>query len=216
MTDTSIPMIPVDARSLWHALEATPGVEVGLVQASGRLVCGSAGAYFGVADDGGKQARFARDLRDERLGFIQRSITERRPLLVRYLARGVRMETAIHPIEGLIEGWPSVLLISREGVSETGDLEVVESDYVDLGRLDVLTNRELEVLALLGKGMQIGEIGQALYRSPKTVEKHRAAISRKLGVASRAELARLVQRAALEAEDARRARIRASSGASDN
>ncbi len=216
MTDTSIPLIPIDARTLWLALEGTPGIEVGLVQANGRVVAGHASMYFGSSFEGSARVRHARDLRDERLGFIQRTITERRPLLVRHLSGGVRLETVIHPLEELVEGWPGVLLISREGLSDPGDLEIVESAFVDLGRLDVLTNRELEVLALLGKGMQIGEIGQALFRSPKTVEKHRAAISRKLGVASRAELARLVQRAALETEDARRARIRSTSSASDN
>ncbi len=216
MTDTTIPTIPVDARTLWHALETTPGVEIALLQANGRVVAGDASSYFGPVLDRSSGVRHVRDLRDERIEFVQRAISERRPLLVRYLSRGVRMETVIHPIEGLVEGWPAVLLISREGISDPGDLEVVESAFVDLGRLDVLTNRELEVLALLGKGMQIGEIGQALFRSPKTVEKHRAAISRKLGVASRAELARLVQRAALETEDARRVRIRASAVASDN
>jgi DNA-binding NarL/FixJ family response regulator len=53
-----------------------------------------------------------------------------------------------------------------------------------------LTPREHEVLALIGNGMTNQEISAALHISRKTVDKHRAALLKKLGLASRAELIR--------------------------
>jgi DNA-binding NarL/FixJ family response regulator len=53
-----------------------------------------------------------------------------------------------------------------------------------------LSDRELEVLRLIGRGLKTGEIAQALSRSVHTIEAHRANIKRKLGLRSGAELAR--------------------------
>jgi DNA-binding NarL/FixJ family response regulator len=46
--------------------------------------------------------------------------------------------------------------------------------------VDVLSDRELEVLEKLGKGLTTREIADALHLSPKTVETHRAHIKEKL------------------------------------
>ena len=53
-----------------------------------------------------------------------------------------------------------------------------------------LTERELEVLRLLALGHTNAEISAQLYLSVRTVETHRAAIQRKLGLTTRAELVR--------------------------
>ena len=55
-----------------------------------------------------------------------------------------------------------------------------------------LSKRELEVLALIIAGKANKVIATELKLSPKTVEAHRAAIMRKLGVHSTAELVRIV------------------------
>ena len=47
-----------------------------------------------------------------------------------------------------------------------------------------LTDREREVLALIAAGHQNAAIGEQLFISPKTVEKHRASLMAKLGVNS--------------------------------
>lgn len=57
-------------------------------------------------------------------------------------------------------------------------------------QLPVLSDREMEVLRLIGRGMKTGEIAETLSRSVHTVEAHRANIKRKLGLKSGAELAR--------------------------
>jgi len=56
--------------------------------------------------------------------------------------------------------------------------------------LSTLTDREFEVLRLVGRGLKTGEIARTLSRSVNTVEAHRSNIKRKLGLASAAELAR--------------------------
>jgi two-component system response regulator NreC len=58
------------------------------------------------------------------------------------------------------------------------------------GRPGDLTERETEILRLLALGHTNAEISQQLFLSVRTVETHRAAIQRKLGVTTRAELVR--------------------------
>jgi two-component system response regulator NreC len=53
-----------------------------------------------------------------------------------------------------------------------------------------LSDRELEVLRLIGQGLKTGDIAKALHRSVHTVEAHRASIKRKLGLKTSGELAR--------------------------
>jgi two-component system response regulator NreC len=53
---------------------------------------------------------------------------------------------------------------------------------------DKLTVREVEVLRLVALGHTSVEIARELHLSPRTIEKHRARIHRKLGRATRAEL----------------------------
>lgn len=56
--------------------------------------------------------------------------------------------------------------------------------------LDGLTEREREVLTRLAEGASNDEIAEALVISPKTVERHRENIMRKLSLHSRSELVR--------------------------
>ncbi|HRC07219.1 MAG TPA: response regulator transcription factor [Miltoncostaeales bacterium] len=58
-------------------------------------------------------------------------------------------------------------------------------------RIDVLTDREVDVLRLLALGHTNQEIAAELFLSARTVESHRAHIMRKLGVSTRAELVRV-------------------------
>ncbi|MCS6766811.1 MAG: response regulator transcription factor [Candidatus Protistobacter heckmanni] len=60
--------------------------------------------------------------------------------------------------------------------------------------LSVLSDRELEVFRLIGKGQKTGDIAKAIRRSVNTVETRRANIKKKLRVRDAAELSRLAFR----------------------
>ncbi len=60
--------------------------------------------------------------------------------------------------------------------------------------LDRLTDREFEILELIGQGLQAREIAKRLGLSPKTIEAHREHIKSKLQLRSAAALARFAIR----------------------
>jgi len=60
-----------------------------------------------------------------------------------------------------------------------------------------LSDREVEVLALIAEGLTNAEIAERLYVSVRTVETHRAHIHQKLNVRTRAELVRIARDARL-------------------
>jgi DNA-binding NarL/FixJ family response regulator len=63
-----------------------------------------------------------------------------------------------------------------------------------LSPVETLTDREFEVLQLLGKGMSTAEMAAHLHVSPKTIEVHRANIKAKLKLQTAAELLRYAVR----------------------
>lgn len=69
--------------------------------------------------------------------------------------------------------------------------ERLEATTVDEGPVSLLTPREREMLYLIGQGLSNREIAESLVLSVKTIEAHRANLSRKLNVRSRAGLMRL-------------------------
>jgi len=56
--------------------------------------------------------------------------------------------------------------------------------------LDLLTDREREVLRLIARGYTYREVGEELYISIKTVESHMSSVLRKLQLSNRNELTR--------------------------
>lgn len=60
--------------------------------------------------------------------------------------------------------------------------------------LSQLTPREVQVLCLIGRGFTRNDIAEAIRRSPKTVDAHRASIMGKLGFKDRVQLARFAIR----------------------
>jgi len=204
-------------QALWDAIVAVPGVGVAIVDQDGRTLYANDQINEMLRGEGADSPvgrtlheMFPKAYADERVGIIRKVLATGRPVLLRHIRRGVQLESALRPLERERDGSGTVLTITRKGVSRSPspEYEIVESQYVDLGELDVLSRRELEVLALLGQGLSIADIARVLFRSPKTIEKHRASISRKLGIMSRAELARLVHEAGLELRDANLKRYR--------
>jgi DNA-binding NarL/FixJ family response regulator len=64
-------------------------------------------------------------------------------------------------------------------------------------RLNRLTSREVQILRMIGKGMTRVEIATSLFRSPKTIDNHRAAIMEKLDIHDAVDLARFAIREGL-------------------
>jgi DNA-binding NarL/FixJ family response regulator len=60
----------------------------------------------------------------------------------------------------------------------------------DASGASALSDRELQVIRCIGKGLDSRQIGQTLFISPKTVEAHRENIKHKLGLASSGDLLR--------------------------
>jgi len=121
-------------------------------------------------------------------------------------------------------GWPVILLTGHgdmqacrrafkagavdflgKPVDEHVLMEAVNTAFAALARyreqdeqrslLARLTERERQVLVLVGQGYPTKEIAAALGLSPRTVETHRAHISEKIGSSSVVEFARLAQAA---------------------
>ena len=60
--------------------------------------------------------------------------------------------------------------------------------YISSNPIDRLSNRELQILHMIGKGMSTRETAQALNLSIKTVESHRQRIKRKLNLSTGTQL----------------------------
>jgi DNA-binding NarL/FixJ family response regulator len=84
-----------------------------------------------------------------------------------------------------------------------GGVRALMRDYVErarageVGRGDLLTAREEEIVKLVAEAHTNEEIGELLFISKKTVERHRANILEKLGMRDRVELTRYAIRRGL-------------------
>ena len=54
--------------------------------------------------------------------------------------------------------------------------------------MDLLSDRELEVFRLVGRGLNSREIAEQVNLGPSTVDSHRARIKKKLGIRNAAQL----------------------------
>lgn len=66
----------------------------------------------------------------------------------------------------------------------------VGGSHASVDPLDRLTNRELQILGIIGRGMSTRETAESLHLSIKTVESHRQRIRRKLNLESGTQLLR--------------------------
>ncbi|MBL8820228.1 MAG: helix-turn-helix transcriptional regulator [Planctomyces sp.] len=117
----------------------------------------------------------------------------------------------IWPMQPVPDRKPRIISVTRQGLDDVEPgvaYRTVDSKLVDLGPLDVLTRRELEVLAMVGHGVPLKTIARELGVAQRTVERYRTDIARKLRVNSIAEIAQIVQVAGLDASDCHLPRLR--------
>lgn len=133
------------------------------------------------------------------------SPTTRVVMLSTYGARGYVEKARLGGARGYItkECLEDELILALRRVLDTDEfVSFRQSDAEAEGRtrpsaVDGLSPREVEVLNLLVQGLTNPEIAERLCVSPRTVESHRAGVQRKLGVRTRAELARVAHEAGL-------------------
>jgi two-component system response regulator NreC len=82
----------------------------------------------------------------------------------------------------------TVSLPDQEGDTDKGKAAVT---------LDILSERERQVLELVGEGLNNHDIGKKLELSPKTIARHRERIMKKLNIHSRTELVKFAIRTGL-------------------
>ncbi|MEQ1828793.1 MAG: LuxR C-terminal-related transcriptional regulator [Pirellula sp.] len=208
------------AFAAWTAIAQTPGVGVSITDTNGKLIFvndTSLVLFSGTTSvdyEGKTIADFhPKEFVDERLGLIARVLQEGKPKRLTHIYLGKPIESTLWPLRDNLPPYNRVLVVSRTP-SEASllqaiplEVESVESKYIDLGPLNVLTKRELEVLVLLGHGMSIPRIAGILHRSPKTIERHKTAIGKKLSLHGQSELVYIVTMMGLELSDARRERL---------
>lgn len=78
--------------------------------------------------------------------------------------------------------------IASRMLQRLADSPAVADTRGPVSPLSNLTDREIEVLRLIGRGVKTGDIASRLNRSVHTVEAHRANIKRKLGLKTANEL----------------------------
>ncbi len=154
---------------------------------------------------------------DERIGYIQRAIRTQRTVTVIETLVGTRLHSSLNPFRAEMNGSAHDLafvviepisVIQLRWLRQAIDpQDLIMAETIDLGVLNTLTERELEVLALMGQGLRQKEIAKELHRSISTIDRHRERIGEKLKITDRAELIALARNAVLEIEDSKRTRV---------
>jgi two-component system invasion response regulator UvrY len=101
-----------------------------------------------------------------------------------YLTKGCATEDLVRAIRAVAAGHKYVTPSIAERLTERLDLAAGEPLH------ERLSDRELQVLVLLGRGRSPGDIARELSLSVKTVSTYRSRILEKMGMASTAELIR--------------------------
>ena len=200
-----------DPQLLWNAL--TQDAEVGVVIASvgGNILFANTTATEVLVGNQTQLVNKAwsdflpKDVAYERVRISEQVITTGNPIALVGLIRGICRCALFRPHTSDDNSAKRVMIICRPltAIDRMPDLQMIQgcelvfAEYNDLGPLAVLTEREFDVLALIGEGMSISEIGKRLGRSAKTIEWHRRSLGTKLDESNRVGLARIAIRAGL-------------------
>jgi DNA-binding CsgD family transcriptional regulator len=124
---------------------------------------------------------------------LSRVISGNKPVIVEGVWQGVHARCVLRALVGHEGG--GVLAVVRRAPCrlrrEDTELEVVTLRHADWGPLGSLSNRERQVLGLIGMGMTAAQISRKFGRSVKTIDAHRRSIGKKLRLRNRVELARV-------------------------
>jgi DNA-binding CsgD family transcriptional regulator len=135
------------------------------------------------------------DLARERETLMAPALDHDRPVTFLQMLKGVCWFTRAWPLDPEALGVRGVFVVlnqanGRRDATANGVGQAAAARCSELGDLQVLTPRELEVFYFLAAGMTVAEIGELMHRSPKTVERHLESLHRKMNFKNRAELVR--------------------------
>jgi DNA-binding CsgD family transcriptional regulator len=227
--DSPVQLGDEQLRALGEAIGSDPMSGVAILTEEGRVLWANAQIsrmYRGEdalpSESVGRKITelFPENWANERIAISRRCAENGKPVLLRSIWKGEQILTWMRPIDTQSNDHRNgdaaprrLLAISRKhaggtsgGFARGEDFDRIDSGVIDLGPLDVLSTRELEVLALLGQGLSAAEIAQVLHRSVKTINTHRESIGKKLRIDDRVKLAEIAHRAGLRMEDAERKR----------
>ncbi len=155
---------------------------------------------------------FPKEWCDERVNLMRKLNETGQPGILRHIRRGRSLMVTYNQMD-TPEGEAQRYLILIAEAEDNDEIPVPENYHqfetglIDLGPLDKLSRREIEVLALISQGKTTEEIAKELSRSPKTIEAHRSSIARKLGMKNRVQLADIARKAALDIQHADMKRV---------
>lgn len=151
----------------------------------------------GADDIVGKQLNnlYPADLARERETLMAPVLEHDQPATFFQMLKGICWLTRAWPLDPDALGTRGVFVVlkqanGRRDTMTNGTGQIPAARCSDLGDLQVLTPRELEVFYFLAAGMTVAEIGELMHRSPKTVERHLESLHRKMTFKNRAELVR--------------------------
>lgn len=103
-----------------------------------------------------------------------------------YVSKVTAAEELLEAVRTVLRGeiWLSAAMTGRMLKNAVG------VDVQSRARIETLSDREIEVLELLGQGLGTREVAKKLHRSMKTIESHRENIKRKLDLKSGSDLIR--------------------------
>jgi DNA-binding CsgD family transcriptional regulator len=205
------------------ALSMDPTIAVTLLRDDGKILWANAQSARLWGGDRATLAEYVgRNIRDlqpkewdqARQETFARVKSTGRPVVLRLMWKGKQYYSLFRLVKGSLLEHDRYLIVTRHVPSgekfstpTESTYELVEAEAIGLGHLDILTPREVEVLALIGQGMSTREISNMLSRSEKTIENHRYAISKKLESSSPVRLAEIARQAGLTVKDAERQRV---------
>jgi len=102
-----------------------------------------------------------------------------------YIMKEQAMETVLTAVRQVLDG---ELYVSEKLAKKMLSGVIDGGSQADRFPVERLTDRELEILQLIGRGLGTSQIAQKLHLSVKTVETHRAHVKEKLDLADSAAL----------------------------
>ena len=209
--------------AVWESLVQDPTIGVAIVTEDGTTtycnrrqakIFGGEGATPAKFNGRPWAEYFPKDWIDERLTLLAEVKKTGKPITLRTIWHGKQIFSQVRMIADLEGGEKSrFLIVTRREPTGAGPSvapagqEIRMSEVARFGQLQDLTDRELEILALIGQGLTSKEIAKLLHRSEKTIENHRYSVSKKLEGASAVELSSIATQAGLELADSKRSRV---------